>query len=426
VNAAFAVQQRNGPSGKKAASRPARAQAPFDGSLLRKAGQCACGGGCPRCQRKRELPMSRLRDTAERAADGVTESSFPVFQRDTPVATENKEPAMSRGYGDWTLVNGFPIDNRYCFCDYQIEKELDWVRDMAGLFHQCKQEAGDNGVAADAVACKERKLEEAGIKTEQVGSVDAAGKVRVGDWPGPCGPLFQFGVHLHESVHQDYLAHGEAPVVTIPKPGRPEKQKELRDLSEVSAREYSANEDKGYTREAKYLEEMLKALKKRCTPGDYQATSPAYYQTACSELDLEMGLDWPEGTAWERTDIENPWPGLRGKCWWYLGDPAGGYNCLGYCLREEGGATAPEPGLQTIEAWDAYFLERGYERTSGTGDIAMFSKNHFARRSQYKFAGVQLWESKLSREAPLILHELKDIEGDAFGEVVAYYSRVGG
>ena len=378
----------------------------------------------------------RMPEPGRQAADGswaVKAQTFVmgndiVFGRERnkrrTAETDNGDPAVSRASGDWTLVDGFPIDNRYCFCDFQIEKELDWVRFMADLFRQCKREAED-GTAKDAVACKTNKFEEAGIKTKLVGSVDREAKVHVDDWPGPCGPIFRFGVNLHETVHRDYIAHGQTPVLQITKQGETKKQKELLELSEVSAREYSANEIKAYKREEKFLEKVLKALGKRCSPGDYLTTDPEFYQYACGQLDLEMGLDFPPGAGWSRRDIEDSWPGLKGKCWWFL-DPVGGggYNCYGYCFRDEEGLRVVEPSLQADETFDAFFSARGYEPTSGIGDIALFSESHVARRSQHSFQGKQLWESKLSREAPLILHQLKDIQGHAFGKVIAYYSRV--
>ena len=347
---------------------------------------CSCGGGCPRCQTS--------------------------FQRDVPTTANGKNPRTTSGHGEWTLVDGFPIDTRYCFCDGQIEKELAWTRRMTDLFREYKHEAPKDGVAADAIAYKNAKLKQAGIETEAAGSVSVAGQVHVEDWPGPCGPIFRFGVGLHEGVHDDYLARGQA------------KDEEPRKVSDLTAREFAASEVKAYTREAKFLEHMLKALEKRCTAGDYGATDPEYYRHSCNELDLEMGLNWARGTTWGRPEVEGPWPGLKGKCWWYLDRPNGGYNCYGYALKdEEGVLTVIEPKLQTIEQANAYFTARGYARSSGSGDIAWFSGSHAARRSHYTFAGRQLWESKLSREAPLILHELKDIEGDAFGEVKAFYSR---
>lgn len=365
---------------------------------------CSCGGGCPRCR---------------------TNDSIPTFERDTPVTGETTPSSTDRGLGDWTLVDGFPIDNRYCFCDTQIEKELAWVNRMTDIYRECKREVPRDGDAADAVACKEQKLSELGIETESIGSVAGANDVRVDERPGPCGPILQFGVSVHEEVHRNYMSRGEPAVTRVTNRKHPKKQKEPREMSEISARDYAANEIKAYTHEARFLEHTLKALKKRCTVNDTRATDSEYYRHACGELNLEMGLDWPKGTAWGRTDVEDPWPNLKGKCWWYLGGPNGGYNCYGYALqKEEGELTVLEPGLQTLEQYDAYFAKYGYARTSGSGDIALFSKSHAAHRSEYKFAGRQLWESKLSREAPLILHELSDIEGDAFGEVMAYYTLV--
>ena len=347
--------------------------------------------------------------------------------RKTGKTTENAngDTGASPGLGDWTLVDGFPVDNRYCFCDVQLEKELAWVRFMADLFRQCRQEVKE-GTAMDAVACKIGKLKDAGIETELVGSVDSKGRVQVDDWPGPCGPIFRFGVSLHETVHQGYVAHGQTPVLRATKGGRPKKQKELRELAEVSAREYSANEVKAYRREERYLKKVLRVLEKRCTPGEYLATDPGYYQHACGELDLEMGLDFPRGATWARRDVEDSWPGLRGKCWWYLDTAAGGgYNCYGYCLRNEIGLLRhEEPALETDETIDDYFKKFGYEQTGGAGDIALFSESHVARRSQHTFQGKQLWESKLGPGGPLILHQLKDLEGTLYGTVVAYYSRV--
>ena len=376
-------------------------------------------------------PEPRLRSADQEWPPAIRslEAERCVFARgrkaEKTAGNGNGEAGASRGLGDWTLVDGFPVDNRYCFCEGQIEKELDWVRFMADLFRQCRQEVKE-GTATDAVACKTGKLKDAGIATELVGSVDSRGRIRVDDWPGPCGPIFRFGVRLHETVHQGYVAHGQIPVLIATKGGRPEKQKELRELSEVSAREYSANEIKAYRREERYLQKMLRALAKRCTPGDYLDTDPGYYAQACGELDLEMGLDFSRGAGWGRRDVEGSWPGLRGKCWWYLDHVGGGgYNCYGYCLQNEIGLLRhEEPALRTGETMDDYFQKFGYERTGGAGEIALFSESHVARRSQHTFQGKQLWESKLGPGGPLILHQLKDLEGTLYGTVVAYYSRV--
>lgn len=315
-----------------------------------------------------------------------------------------------------TDVQGFPIDEQFCDCDVQVEKEIAWVRQMADIFEACKRESAA-GKAEDAIRCKLRKLDEIGVKTELVGSVDPEGNVEVAAWPGLCGPIFEHGVTLHEGVHRDFLAHGGAPE------DAGAAKKKMRDLSEVSARAYAADEVKAYRREERFLQKVLKELDQRCLPVRHKITNPEYYREVCGKLDLELGLDMAPGAAWSRTQIHDAWPGLKGKCWWYLGPPGGGYNCYGHCLREDGEPRVVEPGLQAGETFDDFFRAHGYEPSGPSGDIALFSESHVARRSSYSFGGQQLWESKLSREAPLILHELKDIEGDAFGKVIAFYAR---
>ena len=352
---------------------------------------CACGGCCPEC----------------RTASGA----MALFQRDEPAAPEGKEAPIGTPA---TVVQGFAIDERFCDCDFKVEEEIEWVRQMVDIFDACKQES--DGKAEDAIRCKLRKLDQIGVKTVLAGSVDEQADVNVAEWPGLCGPIFRHSVILHEGVHRDFLAHGEAPEGAAPK--------RLRDLSEVSARAYAADEVKAYRREERFLEKALKELNQRCLPVRHRITNPDYYREVCGQLGLELGLDMAPGADWSRTQIHDTWPGLKGKCWWYLGPPGGGYNCYGHCLREGGEPGVVEPALEADQTFDDFFRARGYEPSTATGDIALFAESHVARRSSYSFAGRQLWESKLSREAPLILHELKDVEGTAFGKVIAFYSRI--
>ena len=354
---------------------------------------CACGGSCPEC----------------RTASGA----MALFQRDEPAAPEGKEAPIGTPA---TVVQGFAIDERFCDCDFKVEEQIEWVRQMADIFDACKQES-DGGTAEDAVRCKLRKLDDEGVKTVLAGTVDEEGNVSVADWPGLCGPIFEYGVTLHEGVHRDFLAHGEAPENVGP------AKKKMRDLSEVSARAYAVDEVKAYRREERFLEQILKELNQRCLPVRHRITNPEYFREVCGQLGLELGLDMAPGDSWSRTQIHDSWPGLKGKCWWYLGPPGGGYNCYGHCVRGEREPRDLSPG-QSNQTADAFFDEHGYVPSGPTGDIAYFSGSHAARRSSYTFAGRQLWESKLSLEAPLILHELKDVEGTAFGKVIAFYSRI--
>jgi hypothetical protein len=354
---------------------------------------CDCGGTCASCRAERD-------------------SALP-FQRDEPATPEGNEAPVGTPATD---IQGFAIDERFCDCDFQIEEEIEWVRQMADIFDACKQES-DGGTAEDAVRCKLRKLEEIGVKTVLAGSVDEEGNVSVADWPGLCGPLFEYGVTLHEGVHRDFLAHGEAPENVSP------AKKKMRDLSDVSARAYAADEVKAYRREQRFLERALKEINRRCLPVRHRITNPEYFREVCGQLGLELGLDMAPGHSWSRTQIHDSWPGLKGKCWWYLGPPGGGYNCYGYSVRAEGEPRDLSPG-QLNQTPEEFFADHGYVPSGSTGDIALFSESHAARRSSYSFAGRQLWESKLSLEAPLILHELKDIEGAAFGKVIAFYSRI--
>jgi hypothetical protein len=353
---------------------------------------CDCGGSCVSC-RADSGPALR-------------------FQRDEPAAAGQDAPASAPA----TDVQGFAIDEQFCDCDFQVEEEIEWVRQMADIFEACKRES--DGKAEDAIRCKLRKLDEIGVKTVLAGSVDEQADVSVAAWPGLCGPIFEYGVTLHEGVHRDFLAHGEAPE------GAGAAPKRLRDLSEVSARAYAADEVKAYRREERFLEKILKELDQRCLPVRHRITNPEYYREVCGQLGLELGLDMAPDVAWSRTQIHDSWPGLKGKCWWYLGPPGGGYNCYGHCLRNGGEPRVIEPALESGETFDEFLAKHGYVPSGSTGDIALFSESHVARRSSYSFAGRQLWESKLSREAPLILHELKDVEGAAFGKAIAFYSRI--
>jgi hypothetical protein len=375
--------------GREAAPQDLKVPTPF--GREGRSSVCACGGSCPGC----------------RAASGA----MALFQRDEPAASQGQDaPART----PTTDVQGFAIDEQFCDCDFQVEDEIEWVRQMADIFEACKRES--DGTAEDAIRCKLRKLDERGIETVLAGSVDEQANVNVAEWPGLCGPIFQYSVALHEGTHRDFLAHGEAPE------GAGAAPKRLRDLSEVSARAYAADEVKAYRREERFLEKILKELNQRCLPVRHRIANPEYYREVCGQLGLELGLDMAPGDAWSRTQIHDSWPGLKGKCWWYLGPPGGGYNCYGHCVRGAGEPRDLSPG-QSNQTPDEFFADHGYVPSGPTGDIALFSESHAARRSSYSFDGRQLWESKLSLEAPLILHELEDIEGDAYGKVIGFYSR---
>jgi hypothetical protein len=114
---------------------------------------CDCGGTCASCRAERD-------------------SALP-FQRDEPATPEGNEAPVGTPATD---IQGFAIDERFCDCDFQIEEEIEWVRQMADIFDACKQES-DGGTAEDAVRCKLRKLEEIGVKTVLAGSVDEEGNV---------------------------------------------------------------------------------------------------------------------------------------------------------------------------------------------------------------------------------------------------------
>jgi hypothetical protein len=135
-------------------------------------------------------------------------------------------------------------------------------------------------------------------------------------------------------------------------------------------------------------------------------------------------------------------PGLARICWWVTEDfSVGGYNCFGYVVAREAVARGDkirvlEPANEipvrvegsTIDTYDAFFGRFGYTRMPdppGTvpqpGRIAWFTEAHVALRSDYRYQGEDLWESKLGTFRLRILHPLRAIESQEYGRVARWY-----
>lgn len=79
--------QRASRSNRAAASAPQLIRQTTS-PVVHRAPACACGGGCPRCQAKSNLPVSQPNDPAEREADRLAETVMRMSERDfSPVQT---------------------------------------------------------------------------------------------------------------------------------------------------------------------------------------------------------------------------------------------------------------------------------------------------------------------------------------------------
>jgi hypothetical protein len=100
VNTAYTQYKSQRPANKKTAPVSARAVS-SSAALMRKAGNCACGGGCPRCNGKEKLPLqtklnvSQPGDALEREADQVAEQVLRMPSASTNTSTD-AAPQVSR------------------------------------------------------------------------------------------------------------------------------------------------------------------------------------------------------------------------------------------------------------------------------------------------------------------------------------------
>lgn len=144
-------------------------------------------------------------------------------------------------------------------------------------------------------------------------------------------------------------------------------------------------------------------------------------------------------TPGEYKDWVERFPGLASPCWWVTEDFAsGGYNCFGYVIALEAvkkgdtirnwePANLPLDG--SVDKYDVFFGMFGYTRIpepAGTNvppaaRIAWFDGPHVALRSDYRFKGEDLWESKLGLYQLRILHSLRAVEGDEYGKLMRWY-----
>ncbi len=346
-------------------------------------------------------PQTRFNRTTPSPSDQLEQSQGAIGNQ----ATGKVVNAVT---GPSTTVDGVAIDQRYCDCDFKVQRALAWTQTMVRIFEQCNDEVIDDNNASEAVLCKERKLREMGIATESAGSVDlATGEMYVEKPEGLCGPIIGHGYQLHESVHERFF-HKKA------------RQLES-DGAEVSfdAGEYSRNEIRAYKKEARFLRRALRALHLHCKGTYTMVSNPDYYREACAELDLDLGLDRPFGSGFSRPELNEMFPKLKAECWWYLGEGGGGYNCFGYCLQSERGLEVVEPATSDEDL----LATHGYYKTDDVGQIALYDGGHVAYLSEYTFHGEQLWESKLGQGGPLILHKLRGLEGNHYGSFIGYYSR---
>ena len=359
-------------------------------------GGCACGGGCPRC----------------RGGGALFLSERPAGSKENAEAAPSVEIAPD---GEATLVEGFRIDTLLCDCDAKMERAIDWARTMREIFEACGSEPGVE-TADDALACKTRKLGERGLESEPAGSTDPSGHVSLEPEGGLCGDLLAHGTALHEAAHK----------------GRIERRLARDKGGKVDAEDFVASEIEAYGREHRFLKAALEALRGRCNKAGTAVTNPDYYREACAELGFELGLDWAQTSTYSRRDLHNRFPGLKANCWWYLTSTEdGSYNCYGYSLaagRRGMGNIDPHidqvevnPGKTNVERAQSYFDRKGYSYSPQDGEIAYFSEGHVAFKSQHRFQGRQLWESKLG-VGPLILHELEHLEGGKYGDVVAFFT----
>ncbi len=331
-----------------------------------------------------------------------------VFHQDETLETEPGPAAESRATGASKVVEGFTIDSKYCGCIDRVQKEIDWVETMIGIYGACKDEVASGNHAAEAVACKKRKLTEIGIETEQAGHVDwSDGDESVEQQSGLCGPVLTHGIRIHESIHTAFR----------------EEKKELLGIENdddipIDAGEYSGNELEAYGKEKTFLKAAAEAITELCKAGRF-TTDPDYLREQCSDLDFDLGLDRAPGSPFNRLTVHDDYPGLRSQCWWYLGPNGGGYNCFGYCFHRGGELSVVEPK----GTYKELLAKRDFVKSEGVGELALYDGGHVACKSEHTHDGRQLWESKLGPDGPLILHELDGLEGRFYGRVVGYYSR---
>lgn len=135
-------------------------------------------------------------------------------------------------------------------------------------------------------------------------------------------------------------------------------------------------------------------------------------------------------------------PGLASVCWWVTEDfSVGGYNCFGHVIAREAVAKGDkirvlEPANEipvqaegsTVDPYDLFLGRFGYTRMSEPANkvpsaarIAWFTGPHVALRSDYRYQGEDLWESKLGTFQLRILHLLRAIEGQEYGTVARWY-----
>jgi hypothetical protein len=125
-----------------AAARRARPRvasiSPASPQVFRKPSGCACGGGCPRCQKKEEFPMSRRGDASEREADRVADQVMrePVGtisqQSDAQIARSplaDATPSAPAALGDALRGSAQPLDSATrSFFEPRFGRDLSDVR----------------------------------------------------------------------------------------------------------------------------------------------------------------------------------------------------------------------------------------------------------------------------------------------------------
>jgi hypothetical protein len=78
----------------RVASAPVRVRSQISSSLIqRKAGHCACGGSCPRCQAKSNLTISQPNDPAEREADAMADHVMRMSVEDVEPRGNERTPS---------------------------------------------------------------------------------------------------------------------------------------------------------------------------------------------------------------------------------------------------------------------------------------------------------------------------------------------
>jgi hypothetical protein len=373
----------------------------IDGAVVQRKGACACGGGCPGCLEKDQLPIqtklsiSSPGDLYEQEADRVADQ---IMRMPTPSPVEQSvsvnQPQISR----------VPAIHSTTLPQVQREEVIEEpLPEEEPKVVQTKGATGSSATLSPAF--------EPGLNSIRGGGLPLPESARAFFEP-------RFGRDFgHVRLHTDNQAAVTAASVNA-------RAFTLGRNIVFGAGQYAPESVAGRTLLAHELTHVVQQA---------DTESSVMRSPACDCA--AVGARDP--TAAEKTDASAKYPNLVDGDWCVTGSATPTYNCIAWTIGvtsrwvwNEVDTAGDGDGVVSIADFDAFYGARGLRPVVGATpahpEVALFANSsgptHAARISSSTCPGAIMFESKRGQNVR-ILHVVTQLEGGIYGNIVKFYVR---